>query len=146
MFIEPECSNCAWSFLLWSLIPSKAGLANTPTVGYLGRVLGAITPKNQNTQNTNTRSITPPPPKKKKKPKKQENTTTQTRGLVAVPWVCFGGGLDNLPQKSEYKYSPPPKKNKHKKHNRINPKTRIGCCSLGSLQWGVRRFATKKGI
>ena len=74
MFIEPECSNCAWSFLLWSLIPSKAGLANTPTVGYLGRVLGAITPKNQNTQNTNTRSITPPPQKKKKtQPHKHED-------------------------------------------------------------------------
>ena len=42
MFIEPECSNCAWSFFLWSLIPSKAGLANTPTVGYLGGVLGVI--------------------------------------------------------------------------------------------------------
>ena len=36
MFIEPECYNCAWSFLLWSLIPTKAGLANMRTVGYVG--------------------------------------------------------------------------------------------------------------
>ena len=45
MFIELECSNCAWSFLLWSLIPTKAGLANTHTVDYLVGVLGAIYPK-----------------------------------------------------------------------------------------------------
>ena len=45
MFIELECSNCAWSFLLWSLIPTKAGLTNTHTVDYLVGVLGAIYPK-----------------------------------------------------------------------------------------------------
>ena len=105
MFIEPECSNCAWSFLLWSLIPSKAGLANTPTVGYLGRVLGAITPKNPN---PNTQ-----------KHKHKDEDWWLFPGFVSV------GGRMIYNQKSEYKY-PPPKKNKHKKHNRINPKTRIG--------------------
>ena len=36
MLIEPAGakSNCAWGFLLSSLIPTQAQLANTQTVGY----------------------------------------------------------------------------------------------------------------
>ena len=45
MFIELAGANCACGFLVWSLIPTQAGLANTRTVGYLGGVLGAIDPK-----------------------------------------------------------------------------------------------------
>ena len=47
MFIEQAGANCACEFLVWSLNPTQAGLANTCTVGYLGGVLGAIDPKNQ---------------------------------------------------------------------------------------------------
>merc|ERR1712045_22184 len=47
-------------------------------------------------------------------------------------------GSNDLPQKSEYKFPLPPKKNT--KNNRTNSRTRIGGCSLGSLRWGVRRF------
>ena len=45
MFTEPAGANCACGFLVWFLIPTQAGLANTHTVGYLGGVLGAIYPK-----------------------------------------------------------------------------------------------------
>ena len=114
MFIEIECSNCAWSFLLWSLIPSKAGLANTPTVGYLGRVLGAITPKNQNTQNTNT-SITNPPPKKTYK-KQKKNKKTQPH--KHKDWWLFPGfasvGSRTIYHKKGNISVLPPKKNPQK--------------------------------
>ena len=36
MFIELAATNQACGFLIWSLIPTQAGLANTRTVGYLG--------------------------------------------------------------------------------------------------------------
>ena len=45
MFIEPAGANCALGFLLWSLIPTQAGLTSTHTVGYLGGVLSVIYPK-----------------------------------------------------------------------------------------------------
>ena len=47
MFIEPAEANFACELLLWSLIPTQAGLANTRTVPKLGGGLRFFMSKNQ---------------------------------------------------------------------------------------------------